>query len=167
MYPYKDGWVAYVWVTTPDGQRKRKYVTSKDREECHDKWIALQAKAKNNVISTSTGTVADYGRYWLEEIVKSNLSQGTYINYSGWFRTQIVPGLGHKKYTTLRVRDVQIWLNKVAATCQCCFQGKDADRKPAKQRCCAIGKCCKDLYSNRVTAGPSSDASGHVGLCRS
>jgi integrase len=147
MYPYKDGWAAYVWVTTPDGRRKRKYVTSKDREECHDKWIALQVKAKSSVISTSTGTVADYGRYWLDEIVEPNLSRGTYINYSNWFRTQIVPGLGSKKYTALRVRDVQVWLNKVAATCQCCFQGKDAKRQPEKRRCCAIGKCCKDLYS--------------------
>lgn len=153
MYPYKDGWAAYVWVTTPSGLLKRKYVTSKDRDTCHAKWIELQAKARTNVVSTSTDTVAAYAAYWLEEIVKPNLSLGTYINYSGWVRTQIAPGIGGKKLTTLRVRDVQVWLNKVAATCQCCFQGKDAGRTPDKRRCCALKKCCKDLYSKESLRG--------------
>jgi integrase len=153
IYPYKDGWAAYVWVTTPSGELKRKYVTAKDRGDCHEKWIKLQATALTKVVSTSTGTVSDYGKYWLEEIVKPNLSLGTYINYSGWFRTQIEPGLGNKKYTTLRVRDVQIWLNRVAATCQCCYQGKDTNRPADKQRCCAIGKCCNNLYSKESLRG--------------
>lgn len=26
IYPYKNGFAAYVWVDTPDGKRKRKYV---------------------------------------------------------------------------------------------------------------------------------------------
>jgi len=153
IYPYEGGWAAYAWVTTPDGKRKRKYVYAQEREDCHDKWIDLQAKAKRSVVSISRDSVADYNRYWLEEIVRPNLSKGTYINYSGWSRLQIVPGIGGKKLTKLRARDIQVWLNRVAATCQCCYQGKDAARRVEKRRCCAIGKCCKDLYTKESLRG--------------
>jgi integrase len=39
---------------------------------------------------------------------------------------------------------LQPWFNKLAETCQCCAQGKDARRPAKKRRCCAIGKCCED-----------------------
>jgi integrase len=52
-------------------------------------------------------------------------------------------GLGKKRLDRLQARDVQMWLNEVGRTCQCCAQGKDA----ARQRCCAVGRCCRDLPS--------------------
>jgi hypothetical protein len=50
----------------------------------------------------------------------------------------------------LTVRDVQVWLNKLPGICQCCAQGKDANRREDKQRCCAIGHCCHDYPSKRT-----------------
>ena len=58
IYPYRNGYAAYVWVTTPDGRRKRKYVYGKTREIVHDKWVKLHAEAKKGVLPTSTQTLA-------------------------------------------------------------------------------------------------------------
>ena len=33
IYPYRTKFAAYVWVTTPDGKRERKYVYGQTREE--------------------------------------------------------------------------------------------------------------------------------------
>jgi hypothetical protein len=37
IYPYKNGYAAYIWVDTPSGKRQRKYVYGKTREEVHEK----------------------------------------------------------------------------------------------------------------------------------
>ena len=55
IYPYKSGWAAYVWVTTPAEKRDRKYVYGRDREEVHRRWVELQAKAAKMPIPTSLG----------------------------------------------------------------------------------------------------------------
>ena len=65
-------------------------------------------------------------------------------------RLYIAPGLGRKRLDRLTVRDVQTWVNKFAANCQCCAQGKDAARPQKKRQCCAIGKCCQSLPSRRT-----------------
>ena len=45
IFPYKGRYAAYVWVTTPEGERKRAWVYGKDRDEAHRKWIKLHARA--------------------------------------------------------------------------------------------------------------------------
>lgn len=55
-----------------------------------------------------------------------------------------------KKLVRLTARDIRAFLTKTAATCQCCAQGKDRRRLKQKQRCCAIGQCCKKLPSDRT-----------------
>jgi integrase len=150
IYPYKNGFAAYVWVDTPEGKRKRKYVYGKTREEVHDKWINLHAEAKKGPVATRHRTLAVFLAYWLEEIVKPNLAPLTYVSYEGSVRLYIDPHLGSKRLDKLTVRDVREWLNKLAATCQCCAQGKDAKRRPDTQRCCAVGECCKAHPSRRV-----------------
>jgi hypothetical protein len=47
----------------------------------------------------------------------------------------------------IQVKDIRQWLNKLAALCQCCAQGKDASRPEGKKRCCAVGKCCHETLS--------------------
>lgn len=156
IYPYKNGFAAYVWVTTPAGDRKRKYVYGKTREEVHEKWIDLHASAKNGPVATRHRTLAAFLSYWLESIVKPNLAPLTYVSYEGSVRLYINPHLGSKRLDKLTVRDVREWLTKPATTCQCCAQGKDAKRQrehenPARrQRCCAIGECCETYPSRRV-----------------
>jgi hypothetical protein len=37
IFPYRDGYAAYVWANKPDRKRGRKWVYGKTREEVHDK----------------------------------------------------------------------------------------------------------------------------------
>lgn len=150
IFPYRNGYAAYVWVTTPAGVRRRKWVYGKTREEVRPKWIALQAKAATTPIPTSTPTVAAYLAAWLTEVIQPNREPATFDHYEIMTRLYVVPGVGGKRIDRLRVRDVQTWLNKIAATCQCCAQRKDAARPAGDQRCCAIGQCCEDYPGKRT-----------------
>jgi integrase len=150
IYPYRNSFAAYVWVDTPDGKRKRKYVYGKTRDEVHEKWIKLHVEAKKGPVATRHRTLAVFLAYWLKEIVKPNLAPLTYVSYEGSVRLYINPHLGAKRIDKLTVRDVREWINKLAATCQCCAQGKDAKRRREAQRCCAIGECCEAHPSRRV-----------------
>ena len=150
IYPYKNSFAAYVWVTTPDGDRKRKYVYGKTREETHEKWIKLHNEATNGPVQTRHRTVAAFLSYWLESIVKPNLAPLSYVSYEGSVRLYIAPHLGAKRLDKLTVRDVREWLTKLAGICQCCAQGKDAKRPKPRQKCCAVGECCEAYPSRRV-----------------
>lgn len=147
IFPYRNGYAAYAWVTKPDGKRARKYVYGKTREEVHEKWVKLQGQAQQGPVATRVPTFGDYVRYWLREIVAPNLSPGTEVTYEYVARCYLIPGLGAKRLDRLQVPDVQTWIYSVGRSCQCCAQGKDAKRSPDKQRCCAVGKCCEDLPS--------------------
>lgn len=148
LYPYKNGYAAYVWVTTPTGEKTRKYIYGQDREKLYDEWVQLKAKAARMPIPATTPTVAEYLTYWLGEVIKPNREDSTYSHYELMTRLHIVPGIGGKRIDKLTVRQTQTWLNKLPDTCQCCAQGKDAKRCTPK--CCAIGECCEDYPSRRV-----------------
>jgi integrase len=150
IYPYRKGYAAYVWVTTPAGQPARKYVYGQTREIVHEKWIKLQAKAEQVPIPTVTPTLAQFLARWLTDVVEPNLEPATYAYYESMVRLYIIPGLGTKRLDRLQTRDVQTWLNKQATVCQCCVQGKDAARPEDRRRCCTIGQCCKDYPSRRT-----------------
>ncbi|GAA2111993.1 site-specific integrase [Streptomyces synnematoformans] len=150
IYPYKNGYAAYVWVTKPDGKRARKYVYGKTRALVHEKWLKAHADAKKGPVATRHRTVAAFLDYWLESIVKPNLAPLSYVSYEGYVRLYIAPHLGGKRLDKLTVRDVREWLTKLATICQCCAQDKDTRRKPSRRRCCAIGECCESYPSRRV-----------------
>jgi integrase len=149
IFPYRSGFAAYAWVTKPDGRRQRKYVYGKTREEVHDKWVDLLKRARSGPVATKVPTVGEYLAYWLREVVEPNLAPLTASTYETLVRLYITPGLGSKGLARLQTRDVQEWINKVRRTCQCCEQGKDARRTEGKRRCCAIGKCCRQVLSAR------------------
>src|SRR3954471_16666173 len=96
IFPYRNGYAAYVWVTKPDGKRARKYVYGKTRDEVHDKWIKLHAEAKNGPAAARHRAVAQFLAYWLESIVKPNLAPLSYVSYEGCARLYINPHLGAK-----------------------------------------------------------------------
>ncbi|WJD97692.1 site-specific integrase [Streptomyces antimycoticus] len=148
IYPYKNGFAAYAWVTTPDGRKKRKYVYGKTRTEVHDKWIKLHAEAKKGPVTTSAPTLQQYLTYWLREVVEPDLKPKTAETYAMHVRLYIAPGIGHKRIDKLTVRDVRTWVNDLLEQCQCCAQGKDARRE--EPRCCAVGRCCDQVPSRRT-----------------
>ncbi|MGH3829479.1 MAG: tyrosine-type recombinase/integrase [Pseudonocardiaceae bacterium] len=150
IFPYRNGFAAYSWVTKPDGQRQRKYIYGKTREQVHEKWLKLQQQARQGPMATSVPNLGAFLAYWLEEVVRPNLAPATYVNYELFVRLHITPRLGDRRLDRLGVRDVQTWINEVARTCQCCAQGKDTARPEKKRRCCAVGKCCEARLSPRT-----------------
>ena len=128
----RNGYAAYVWVTTPTGRKTRKYIYGQDREKLHDEWVQLKAKAAKMPIPTSTPTVAEYITYWLAEVIKPNREDNTHSHYELMSRLHIIPGIGKKRIDKLTVRETQAWLNKMPGNCQCCAPGKDARRKQAQ-----------------------------------
>ncbi|WP_063735442.1 site-specific integrase [Streptomyces sp. RTd22] len=148
IYPYKNGFAAYAWVTTPDGRKKRKYVYGKTRTDVHDKWIKLHAEAKKGPVATSVPTLEQYLTYWLREVVEPDLKPKTAETYAMHVRLYIAPGLGQKRIDKLTVRDIRTWVNDLLEQCQCCAQGKDARRD--EPRCCAVGQCCDRAPSRRT-----------------
>lgn len=63
IYACKNGFAAYVWVTTPEGDRKRKYVYGKTREETHENWIKLHSEASKGPVQTRHRTVQAFLSY--------------------------------------------------------------------------------------------------------
>lgn len=149
IYPHRNGFAAYVWVTTPSGERKRKYIYGPDRETVHRKWLELHRVAAERPVPTRVPTVGDWLTTWLAEEVVPNLAPATAVNYAMFVRLYIAPVLGSIRLDRLSVQDVQRWLNALRVQCQCCAQGKDAARPAAEQRCCAVGECCESPISTR------------------
>ncbi|TVT28318.1 site-specific integrase [Amycolatopsis rhizosphaerae] len=152
IFPYRQGFGAYVWVLTPIGEKKRKYVYGKSREEVHEKWLKLHQAAKDGPVASRVPRLDQYLQYWLHEVIKPNRAPLTFVNYELFVRLYITPGLGAVRLDRLQVRDVQKWVNKIPGICQCCAQGKDARRDKKRQRCCARGMCCKEVPSARTVA---------------
>lgn len=151
IFPYRNGFAAYVWITTPAGRRQRKYVYGQSWEAVHARWVALSQRAARTPVAARVPTLSTFLWQWLEETVAPNLAPLTHATYESHVRHYIEPGLGTVRLDRLRVRDVQAWLNRLPTQCQCCAQGKDARRlERGRARCCAIGKCCKSLPSPRT-----------------
>jgi integrase len=153
IFPYRSGYGAYVWVTTPGGARSRKWVYGKSREQVHGKWLKLHEAARRGPVATSSPTVAQYLAYWLAEVVvPPNFAPLTCSTYETLARLYIAPGLGAKRLDRLTLRDVRAWLNSLRLTCQCCAQGKDARRSLSRRRCCAKSPaaCCQQVASART-----------------
>src|SRR6266566_675368 len=149
IYPVKDGYRGYVWCINSAGRRYRKYVKAKTYDATRQAWLKLRDEASRGPVSSDVQKLADFLAYWLEEVVAPNLAPKTYEKYEAFSRLHIVPYLGGKRLDKLQVRDIRQWLNKLATTCLCCTQGKDAARLEEKRRCCAIGKCCHEVLSAR------------------
>lgn len=143
IYPVAAGFRAYVWVTTPSGRRKRKYLSGKTREAVHEKFLALHQTAARRPVATRTPTLETFMAGWLEDVIRPNLAPTTVKNYELFTRLYIVPFLGGRRVDRLTVREIQTWVNRLRTTCRCCAQGKDAAR--ATPRCCAVGRCCAQV----------------------
>jgi integrase len=148
IFPYRNGFAAYSWVTTPTARRQRKYVYGRTREAVHEKWIKLQKEARERPIATSVPTLGQYLDSWLRDVVEPNLAPLSASTYETLVRLYLKPGLGALRLDRLNVRDLQRWFTAIRKVCQCCAQGKDARR--AEPRCCVIGKCCQQVPSART-----------------
>src|SRR3954451_18120290 len=89
IFPYRNGYAAYAWVTTPAGTRKRKYVYGKTREAVHEKWLRLQNAAMKGTVATRVPALAQYLTSWLTEVVAPNSAPSTLANYELFVRLYI------------------------------------------------------------------------------
>ena len=94
IYPYRNGYAAQVWVTTPQGRRERKTVYGKTREVVHDKWVQLQEQARRGPVTTKVPRLEEFAVGWLRDVVSPNLAPTTAANYELFTRLYIVPDLG-------------------------------------------------------------------------
>lgn len=104
IFPYRNGYAAYVWVTKTNGQRQRKYFYGKTREQVHSKWLTLQQRARQGPVATSVPALGSFLTYWLDEVVKPNLAPLTHATYETFVRPYITPGLGRTSSTKDRRR---------------------------------------------------------------
>ena len=154
IFPYRNGWGAYVWVVTPTGEKTKKWAYGKSREEVHEKYVRLQHEARRGPVTTKVPTLQMRAAYWLKEVViEPNYAPLAVVTYETYLRLYILPILGTKRLDKLTVRDVREWVNKLRMACQCCLQGKDA-RRPVqhwnpnrRQHCCAVSQCCDQKLS--------------------
>jgi excisionase family DNA binding protein len=100
IFPYRNGYAAYVWVTTPAGRRTRKWLYGKSREDVHVKWVEFTGKASRGVVATKVPTLEEYVTNWLREVVEPNLAPLTFATYETLCRLFIVPGLGRRASTS-------------------------------------------------------------------
>ncbi|MEV0073548.1 tyrosine-type recombinase/integrase [Amycolatopsis sp. NPDC050768] len=105
----KDGrFHAAVYVLTPDGSSKRKYVYGKTRDEVKEKRVELLDNNRKGVPSmSSTMQLGDYLDYWVESIIKVERAESTYAGYETVIRRFLKPHLGKRKLNALTPRDVR------------------------------------------------------------
>jgi hypothetical protein len=74
IYPNRNGFAAYAWITTLAGRRQRKYVYGKTREVVHTKWVQLTREAARGPVVTKVPTLGQFLQRWLDETVAPNLA---------------------------------------------------------------------------------------------
>ncbi|WP_405690810.1 tyrosine-type recombinase/integrase [Streptomyces sp. NBC_00057] len=150
IYQRKDGgWEAAGYVLAADGTRKRVRVYGITRREAADKLAEKIADSNRGIpVATADSTVSDYLTYWLGSVAVHRLRENTHTRYATCVRLHLIPGLGTKKVARLTAKDVRIFLDRLRATCQCCTQALDTERK----KCCAVGECCQKRLSALTVA---------------
>lgn len=149
VYQRTDGrWEGKVFVDTPDGRRRRISVYGNTQAEALTELNKIRDQQRRGIpVSTTTMSVAEYMKYWLEHVAEPSIRRTTYATYEGDVRLHIIPGIGKRKLKSLQPVHIRSWLTGLRALCQCCAQKKD-ERRP-KPRCCAKSKpeCCREVLS--------------------
>lgn len=88
----------HCWVTIgvkPDGSLDRKHVSGATATKCAENVEALLARMnRGGGIPAKIETVADWLTYWLEHIVRPNLSYNTWVGYRIIVQTHTIPVIG-------------------------------------------------------------------------
>ena len=126
----KDGrYELKVFVDTPDDRRKRISVYGSTWEEADAERTRLKDLQRKGIpVDSTTSTVKQYMQYWLTEIEQPSVRETTFSPYELLVRLYVVPGLGKRGLRALQAQHIRSWLNGLRTICQCCAQGKDAER---------------------------------------
>jgi integrase len=112
----------------------------------------MEAASRGALAVAGSVTVGEYVASWLVMVAAHRLRASTLEGYRTYTERFIVPYLGDRPLAALSPKDIRYWLDRLALECQCCRQGFDAKRAPAKQRCCALGACCRKVPASATVA---------------
>jgi integrase len=154
VYQRKDGrWEAAGFANFPDGTRRRVRAYADTRAEAVAKLTWSIKAAERGALAANSGvSLTEYLQGWFETVASRRLRDSTYETYRSYTARFILPYLGHRPLSALSPKDIRLWLDRLGSDCQCCRQGFDEQRPMAKQRCCAVGRCCEKILASATIA---------------
>jgi integrase len=154
VYRRKDGrWEAAGFADFPDGTRRRVRAYADTRAEALARlaWN-IQAAGRGALAVAGGVTVGEYVTTWMATVAGHRLRASTLETYRTYVQRFVLPHLGSRPLAALSPKDIRRWLDRLASECQCCRQGFDAKRPAARQRCCALGACCRKVLASATVA---------------
>lgn len=120
LFQRGDGlWVGTVEIPTEDGSRKRRTVSSMDRNVAIDKLKKLRRAVDEGTLPvTSKTTLAEWLKRWIDEIHGPTLRPTTARDYRGTIRHDIVPHIGSKRLDRLTPAHVREMHNAIDSSRQ-------------------------------------------------
>ena len=110
---YQDGnglWTAVVELPPTEGKRRRKVIRSKDKNTVIRKLTEAKALLQDRGdLPTSSQTVEQWFRYWLENIAAKEVRPNTYMGYKSVLDKHVIPVIGKvrlDKLTPAHIRRV-------------------------------------------------------------
>lgn len=108
----KDGrWMARFYVTLPDGERKRRHIVLKDKNEVLRKMKEELAQAEKGItMAEGKRTVAEWIEYWLSEIDIDKVKDSTHTLHTRLLYKHVIPEIGDILLTELRPEHIRTML---------------------------------------------------------
>lgn len=103
----RERWIGVLVVSWRDGKPVRRKVSAKSRADAARKLRELRDKARDGIPSGGRMTVAEWMRYWLEEIAPGRVRPTTLPGYRNYVEGYIVPLLGQHRLDKLRPEHVE------------------------------------------------------------
>ncbi|WP_278341607.1 tyrosine-type recombinase/integrase [Acidaminococcus fermentans] len=97
----------------PDGEKKRKKITAKTRQELKEKVNNWKSKLTGNVLRLDYDlTVEELNKVWLSS-VKNSLKPNTFNLYASLMETHVLSKFGKRKINTLQAVEIKYYLNSI------------------------------------------------------
>lgn len=102
-------WIASIELPPgPDGKRRRKQVTSRDKDVVKNKLQAAKDAIADGLDPHSDQvTVATWCQHWLKDLAPRHVRPNTLANYRGTVDTYIVPSIGRVKLAELKPHHIR------------------------------------------------------------
>lgn len=107
----------YRYYTYIDGEKKQiERKGGKTKKEALEKLNAELYRENNGISKPSETLLCNYLDMWLEDFVKTDNSENTYLKYKGTVKKYINPNLGNLKLCDIKVIHLHRFLNKLKNT---------------------------------------------------
>ena len=111
IYKRKDGrWEGrYIKGRDPNGRPRYGYVYGYKYKDIRTRLLLLKSQCVDTQVigPDFKGTLGEWAKRYLEEMVRARVKSSTYAYYQGMLKTHILPAFGDTKLTTITQADVQ------------------------------------------------------------